>query len=515
MAIQDLTPTALLLALLLAPAQSAVDDAFARFWRAESPAAAEQTIDAIVRSGVTFADALARLRAGRPYDPNVPTGVVHDTRAGRFPYTLDVPPGYTPDRRYQVRVQLHGGISRAEPAPAAGGIGRMAGVEQIYVLPAGWRGAMWWTDTQVENLRAILDTVKRTYNVDENHVALSGISDGGTGAYYVAMRDLTPYSSVLSLIGFAMVLQNPDVGVVGDVFPSNWRNRPFFVVNSGRDRLYPTGTVEPYVLGFARQGVQTVWRPQPEAGHDTSWWPDVKDEFERFVADHPRDPLPDHLSWETSDLDHARRMQWLVIDELGAGRSDPASMDDLNTFTPEQGLELGLRVNDRTVVRVLSDTNAERLGFQAGDVILRMEDRAIENVQELLAAVAAHPIGAPVRWRVSRDGREVELSGTFAPVEARFPARPLFRRTRPSGHVELTRQGNRVEVTSRGVREFTLLLSPDEFDFSQPVTVVTNGRVAFSGRVELSLETLLRWAARDNDRTMLFGAELRVALPER
>jgi hypothetical protein len=264
------------------------------------------------------------------------------------------------------------------------------------------------------------------------------------------------------------------------------------------------------VLGFARQGVQTVWRPQPEAGHDTSWWPDVKDEFERFVADHPRDPLPDHLSWETSDLKLANRLHWLVINALGGTPSDPESMDDLNTFTPEPGLELGIRVNDRTVVRVLSDTNAERLGFKAGDVILRMDDLAIANVQDLLAAVAAHPIGAPVRWHVSRDGRELELSGTFAPVETRFPTRPLFRRTRPSGHMELTRQGNQVEVTSRGVRAFTLLLSPDEFDFSQPVTVVTNGRVAFSGKVELSLETLLRWAARDNDRTMLFGAELEV-----
>jgi hypothetical protein len=32
----------------------------------------------------------------------------------------------------------------------------------------------------------------------------------------------------------------------------------------------------------------------------------------------------------------------------------------------------------------------------------------------------------------------------------------------------------------------------------------------FDGRVEPSLATLLKWAARDNDRTMLFAAELHI-----
>jgi hypothetical protein len=34
--------------------------------------------------------------------------------------------------------------------------------------------------------------------------------------------------------------------------------------------------------------------------------------------------------------------------------------------------------------------------------------------------------------------------------------------------------------------------------------------VAFDGQVRESVDTLLKWAARDNDRTMLVGAELHV-----
>jgi hypothetical protein len=42
------------------------------------------------------------------------------------------------------------------------------------------------------------------------------------------------------------------------------------------------------------------------------------------------------------------------------------------------------------------------------------------------------------------------------------------------------------------------------------VRIETNGNVAFEGTVTKSVETLSKWAAHDNDRTMLFGAELHV-----
>ena len=59
---------------------------------------------------------------------------------------------------------------------------RLAGAEQIYIMPAGWSDAPWWSDAQAGSLRAILEDVKREYNVDENRVVVSGVSDGGTGA---------------------------------------------------------------------------------------------------------------------------------------------------------------------------------------------------------------------------------------------------------------------------------------------------------------------------------------------
>jgi hypothetical protein len=111
---------------------------------------------------------------------------------------------------------------------------------------------------------------------------------------------------------------------------------------------------------------------------------------------------------------------------------------------------------------------------------------------------------------VLRSGHTVELSGTFEPQVVQAPSEPMFRRSGRSGRVDLLRSGNTVNARTRGVTQFTLLLSPDQFDFNQPVRVVVNGRTAFEGRVEKSLATLMKWAAPDNDRAMLFGAELTI-----
>ena len=89
---------------------------------------------------------------------------------------------------------------------------------------------------------------------------------------------------------------------------------------------------------------------------------------------------------------------------------------------------------------------------------------------------------------------------------------PLFPAPRAAGRVDLVRDGNTVRATTRGVAAFTLLLSPDVFDFSRPIAVVADGRTVFTGLVRKSVETLVTWAAKDNDRTMLYGATLPITL---
>jgi PDZ domain len=520
-------PLALALALLggvaLAAAQNstpAADAAFSSFFDAQSVREAEAAADRIVASGVGFDEAFARLRQGRAYARDVARGVVQRSyrgETGEYFYTLDVPEGYDPARRYQVRIQLHGGVGRIEgnSAPASSANTRLAGAEQIYVMPYAWKDAPWWSGRQVENLRAILNLVKRTYNVDENRVVLSGVSDGGTGVYYTAMRETTRFASFLPLNGFILVLRNETAEADGDLFPNNLRNKPLFVVNGGRDPLYPTSMVDPYIEHLKGNGVDLVYQPQPAAAHDTSWWPAVRDSFERYVADHPRVPLPDALTWESGPPHIPSRAHWMIIDRLGAGPGEPA-LPDVNRMATRPALDFGIRGSGTQVNRVVKGSSAEEIGLHPGDVVLTINGQPASPGADVAELLRSYPAGRPLLLTVSRGGEAapLRLTGRYAPTVLPGDAEAMFPRQRESGRVDLRRAGNTVEATSRGVSAFTLLLSTDQFDLNRAVTVVVNGRTAFDRTVQRDVRTLLKWAARDNDRTMLFAAEVQISVSQ-
>ena len=132
---------ALVCGFALEAASPKAEAAFAKFWAAATVAEAETAAVEIVKSGVSFDEALTLFKRGRTYSASAPKGIVRQTHRiddVEFAYTLEVPQTYDPANRYQVRVQLHGGVGRPDAAPRGNGIGALAGAEQIYVLPTAW-----------------------------------------------------------------------------------------------------------------------------------------------------------------------------------------------------------------------------------------------------------------------------------------------------------------------------------------------------------------------------------------
>ena len=495
---------------------SAMDAVFRAFWAAPSPESAATLTEPIARAGATFDEVYRVLQRGRPFTTR-DAGVVrlqNRTSDGiEHWFSVTVPDSYDPARRYQVRIQLHGGVGgRATNAPVGNGtVGALTGAEQIYVVPYAWADAPWWGIDQVLNLAAIVDQVKRLYNVDENRVVLSGVSDGGTGAYFVAMRETTPFASVLPLNGYLLVLALRDIDD-GLIFVNNLRNKPIFAVNGGRDPLYPTRVVDPTIEHMKQGGVSVDYHPQPNAAHNTAWWPDVKDTYEAFVREHPRKPLPDTLTWEMGNSAGFNRAHWLIIDKLGPSRSDAKALADLNDMAMPPSADFGARSSGMRINRIVPGSNADKMGVKAGDVLLRLNDRRMASASDVAEALEDTPPGSSITLMVVRENAPVELAGIYQPQIVESPAKHLFARGGGSGRVDLVRTGNVITATTRGVAAFTVLLSPDQFDFSKAVKVVANGRTVFEGKVETNVRTLLKYAASDNDRTMLFAAELHIKL---
>jgi poly(3-hydroxybutyrate) depolymerase len=378
----------------------------------------------------------AKVKAGRTYKAE-PKGDRHlDTVVNGTPLDniLSVPPEYDPAKPWPLRVQLHGGVGRLPPQQGGAASrpltnNRIAGGPQLVLQPRAYSTTEWWERNQAANVVDLIEQVKRTYNVDESRVYITGISDGGTGVYFFAMRNATPWSACMPLNGHPSVLANEEVGADGALFISNLVNCPMYLVNGGKDPLYPAASVAPLVEVMKRAGVQLLFNVYPDAGHNTNWWPVERPKYEAFLAAHPRVAHPAKVSWATERTDRYNRFRWLVIDRLGSRDSD-VSLEDVNSF----------------------------------------------------------PLS---------NGRQVRLY-----------ARPAL-----TGRVDVSRQGNTFEAKTRGVQQFTLLLSRDVVDFSKPVKVTVNGRSAFDGVVVEDVATLTRWAERDNDRTMLYGVELKINVP--
>ncbi len=350
------------------------------------------------------------LKDGPVFSASVPVGLQESYRyhrGARYPYIYVVPKNYDPSKAYPVEFYLHGGVAR--PEWRRGGDWWLGGEhyerylqrEQISVFPASWLDHPWWTEEQSENLLAILRKLKSTYNIDDNRVFLSGVSDGGTGVFYFAFRQATPWAAFFSYIGHPAVLftENAIRGDSLDV--ENLKNLSLYVVNGTDDARYPAESVQPFMDILEAAGVDYQFRVIEDGRHDLRWLDKELPHIEAFKAGRTRDPLPESLRWSSDGPEPYDRIHWLRID-------------------------------------------------------------ALEHEHE-------------------------------------------------PGWIHAHRRANTYQVDSRGVARFSLLLNPEEIDFSLPIKVIANDETVFDSAVAQSAETLFRWAEY-RDRSQLFTAEVAIDL---
>jgi len=507
-------------------AQGPLEAAVEAFWAATSADQRSDAADVVVADGAPFEDVVAALRAGRVYS-DVETGRRLLTRRNQdgldHAYVVHIPETYDPTQPYPVRVYLHGGIMR--PLSEDGVWWRnqdpFVRSDSIVVFPASWPESIWWQDSQVENLGGLLNDLKRIYNVDENRAYLLGMSDGATGAFYHAFKATTPWAAFLPFHGHPGVLANPSSDVDGEMHVTNLRNKPFLIVNGGQDRLYPLESVSPFIELFETAEVPIDFRGLPDAGHNMQWWPDLSPGIDAFVASAPRQPLPDQLSWETENAELFNRAHWLMIDELGPVDGE-SKLEPFNALTRRvPNAQLGISTVGELVdgsglqlLEVGAASIVATAGIEPDDVIATVSGQPIPTPDALREALIGFGPGDSLPVSVRRDSELLDLTLEY-PTTYTTQARIAFRRDEPSGRVDLVRDGNTVTARTQGVRGYTLLLSPDQFDFTQPIRVVTNGVVSHDGLVRPEVVTLLRWAAIDQDRSLLFGAELLVEVVAR
>jgi predicted esterase len=433
-------------------------------------------------------------------------------------YALFVPESYDPAKKHLFVIDMHGGVSRPQAVPfegLVGGMGTMwrtlAAENGLFVArPSGQKGAEWWTKNGAHNLLTILEQTKREFNLDENAVFMTGFSDGGSGSYYMALAHPTPLAGVIPLNGCI-----PVAGIAGfQVHMRNFLNKPMYATNTDLDSLYASKDMKPFFDCLKELGAPTIWRDIAGFRHEPTYMQTELPLIWEWMQKTRRATDPKRVIWVGTPTNPGR-VHWLNVIAQDDATPDVA-YPDINPMIPPGRVLIGINV-DRNFegpgvkVSAVNDGSAARaVGLDPGDVIVRMDGADIGGLADLKTALGGkkHGDGFTIAYR--RGEEVVEKEGKL-PVASPRPG--LRRAGKPYAGIEVTVEGNRFDVRLSGVVSFALYLSDRLVDLAKPVEVVVNGNTLHAAIVKPDLSWMIDQALRDQDRTLVYTARLRIDVP--
>ncbi len=196
-------------------------------------------------------------------DARVAVGVQQEAASdSHAAYALYVPESYTPSRAWPVVVCLHGAYGHGHEYLWTWL--RVARSQACIVLAPKSRGPTWSLlepAVDIASIRAMLAALGERYHIDTARIYLSGLSDGGSFAYLVALScpsliaAVAPVAGVLHPIADRLLRAKQGVEV------------PLLVVHGARDFIFDVRTVRANCALLEQLGYQITYTELPEWGH--------------------------------------------------------------------------------------------------------------------------------------------------------------------------------------------------------------------------------------------------------
>lgn len=283
--------------------------------------AAEQLLHSILSDENASIDIVSQiLRAGRTYQ-NQPVGdLPHEQiviRGQTYPLSLHIPQTYQASKAYALVLCLHGfgftGEEYLERWRAR------LGEDYILACPTYPSGA-WFTRRAEDLVVATIRDLRLRYHRDSNRIFLTGMSNGGIGAWLIGMHHAPVFAGIAPMAsGLDNVLMP---------FLANLRQTPIYMIHGMKDQVMPVDLSRSIARELDGLGYAYVYREHerehPVAGGHYFPKEELPDLVDWFNG-HRREPLPTRLT-VVRDGSHFQPFNWVRLDS-----TDPiaAFSDDL------------------------------------------------------------------------------------------------------------------------------------------------------------------------------------------
>ena len=161
----------------------------------------------------------------------LPGNADRKTRGG---FCLYVPENLEADRAVPLVVALHGGTGHG--ADFLWYWLREARTRGFILLAPTSQGDTWslmGEEHDLPFLHGALETITKKYNIDQEHILLTGMSDGGTYAMLAGIREDSPFTH---LAPFSCVL-HPEISMNGNI--RHARERNIYLLHGTQDWMFP------------------------------------------------------------------------------------------------------------------------------------------------------------------------------------------------------------------------------------------------------------------------------------
>ena len=243
----------------------------------------------------TIDQAIRIIQTERDYTPQ-PTGTIPDERIDvqghAYHLALSVPLTYQPAKGYGLVVCLHGagftGDAYLERWQAR------LGEHYVLACPTIPMGA-WFTRDAEELVLATIRSVQRRYHIDPDRVFLTGMSNGGIGAWMIGMHDAPLFAGIAPMASGLDHVMMP--------FLANLRSTPIYIIHGAKDQVMPVEFSRAITQELTKLGYPFVYRE-----HDRE---------HPMAGGHyfPREELPELITWLNAQRRNALPTSVTVVRE--------------------------------------------------------------------------------------------------------------------------------------------------------------------------------------------------------